>query len=75
MASRTAEKRRGNRIRVEDFQYVLRRDQKKSARIEELLRMEEVIRQAKSIVGLENPAEAKGALDPAGLGVAEEIEK
>ncbi|KAI8990323.1 transcription initiation factor IID, 18kD subunit-domain-containing protein [Pilobolus umbonatus] len=46
-ASRVAENR--GKVRVEDFKFVLRKDAKKLARVEELLYMSEDIRRAKQL--------------------------
>ncbi|KAI9480441.1 MAG: transcription initiation factor IID, 18kD subunit-domain-containing protein [Benjaminiella poitrasii] len=46
-ASAVAEHR--NKVRVEDFKFILRKDAKKLARVEELLYMSEDIRRAKQV--------------------------
>jgi len=44
-------------IRVDDLKHVIRKDVKKSARVEELIFMQEVIRRAKNIAGADNMEE------------------
>ncbi|KAL1935458.1 hypothetical protein VTP01DRAFT_4598 [Rhizomucor pusillus] len=46
-AAKVAESR--GKVRVEDFKYILRKDKKKSGRVEELLYMSEDIRRAKQL--------------------------
>ncbi|OZJ03296.1 hypothetical protein BZG36_02277 [Bifiguratus adelaidae] len=47
-AANVAEKR--NKVKVEDFQFLLRRDPKKLARVEELLYMNQVLSKARQVI-------------------------